>query len=285
MSAFTPQDVANYYDQTENHYRRFWKLEKSLSLHYGIWSEGIKNLHEAVLNTNTLLAKLSEIKSTDVVLDAGCGVGGSAIYLAKNIGCKVSGITLSEKQAGTATEFAKQHGVSNLASFYAMNYTATSFADNSFDVVWAIESMQTAVNKSDFLKEAKRILKPGGKIVIADCFKSYDYPFEKNKLMNLMFNGWAVSDVLSSEEFINKANQFGFTLEKEQDVTKEVYPSVVRFFFAAFWGMFGTFFYNVFVKRASYFSRVHYKTGLSQLAAYKKKLWKYKLLVLKNEKK
>ncbi|MCK9210738.1 MAG: methyltransferase domain-containing protein [Ignavibacteriaceae bacterium] len=284
MSAFTPQDVANYYDQTENHYRRFWKLEKSLSLHYGIWSEGIKNLHEAVLNTNTLLAKLGEIKSTDVVLDAGCGVGGSAIYLAKNIGCKVSGITLSEKQAETATEFAKQHGVSNLASFHAMNYTATSFANNSFDVVWAIESMQTAVNKSDFLKEAKRILKPGGKIVIADCFKSYDYPFEKNKLMNLMFNGWAVSDVLSSEEFINKANQFGFTLEKEQDVTKEVYPSVVRFFFAAFWGMFGTFLYNTFVKKASYFSRVHYKTGIAQFFAYHKKLWTYNLLVLKCEK-
>ncbi|MFA6596880.1 MAG: methyltransferase domain-containing protein [Ignavibacteriaceae bacterium] len=282
MKTFTPQDVANYYDQTENHYRRWWKLEKSLGLHYGIWSEEIKNLHQAVLNTNVLLAKLGGITSTDIVLDAGCGVGGSAIFLAKNIGCKVTGITLSEKQASTATEFAKQHGVGNLASFYPMNYTATSFDDNSFDAVWAIESMQTATDKSDFLKEVKRVLRPDGKIVIADCFKSFDYPFEKNRLMNLMFNGWAVSDVLSSEEFVKRAKQFGFALEKEHDVTKEVYPSVVRFFFAAFWGMFGTFLYNVFVKKASYFSRVHYKTGLSQFAAYKKKLWVYKLLVLKS---
>ena len=284
MNTFTPRDVANYYDQTENHYRRWWKLEKSLGLHYGIWCEGIKNLHEAVLNTNALLANLGEIKSTDVVLDAGCGVGGSAIYLAKNIGCTVTGITLSEKQAMTATEFAKQHEVSNLVLFRAMNYTATSFADNSFDVVWAIESMQTAVDKSDFLKEAKRILKPNGKIVLADCFKSYDYPFEKNKLMNLMFNGWAVSDVVTSEEFIRQANQFGLALEKEQDVTKEVYPSVVRFFFAAFGGMFGTLLYNIFVKKASYFSRVHYKTGIAQFFAYYKKLWTYNLLVLKCEK-
>lgn len=282
MKTFTPQDVANYYDQTENHYRRWWKLEKSLGLHYGIWSEGIKTLHEAVLNTNAFLAKLSKIKSTDVVLDAGCGVGGSAIFLAKNIGCKVTGITLSEKQAATATEFAKQHEVSNLVSFHAMNYTSTSFANNSFDVVWAIESMQTASDKSDFLKEAERVLKPNGKIVIADCFKSYNYSFENNKLMNLMFNGWAVSDVLSSEEFTQKASHFRFTLTEEQDVSKEVYPSVKRFFFAAFWGMFGTFIYNVFVKKASYFSRVHYKTGLSQFAAYKKKLWKYKLLVLRH---
>ncbi len=281
MNTFSPQDVANYYDQTEVHYRRFWKFEEALGLHYGIWSEGIKNLADAVLNTNNLLAKIGDIKSTDAVLDAGCGVGGSAIYLAKKIGCKVTGITLSQKQANTATEFAKKRGVSDLVSFQAMNYTATSFADNSFDFIWAIESMQTATDKSDFLKEAKRILKPEGKIVIADCFKSYNYAFNESKLMRLMFNGWAVSDVLSLQEFTEKAEQAGFKLEKELDVTKEVYPSVVKFFFAAFWGMFGTFLYNVFVKKASYFSRVHYKTGLSQYAAYKKKLWKYQLLVLK----
>ena len=283
MKTFTPRDVANYYDQTEVHYRRFWKFEEALGLHYGIWSEGIKNLKDAVLNTNALLAKLGDIKSTDTVLDAGCGVGGSAIFLAKNIGCKVTGITLSEKQAGTATEFADKRGVSELVSFKAMNYTSTTFADSSFDFVWAIESMQTATDKSDFLNEAKRVLKPGGKIVIADCFKSYNYPFNENKLMKLMFHGWAVSDVLSLDEFTEKAEQSGFKLEKELDVTKEVYPSVVKFFFAAFWGMFGTFLYNVFVKKASYFSRVHYKTGLSQFAAYKKNLWTYKLLVLKNQ--
>jgi len=283
MKTFTPRDVANYYDQTEVHYRRFWKFEEALGLHYGIWSEGIKNLKDAVLNTNALLAKLGEIKSTDTVLDAGCGVGGSAIFLAKSIGCSVTGITLSEKQAATATEFADKRGVSKLVSFKAMNYTSTTFADNSFEFVWAIESMQTATDKSDFLKEAKRVLKPGGKIVIADCFKSYNYPFNENKLMKLMFHGWAVSDVLSLDELTEKAEQSGFKLEKEHDVTKEVYPSVVKFFFAAFWGMFGTFLYNVFVKKASYFSRVHYKTGLSQFAAYKKKLWKYKLVVMKSE--
>jgi len=233
-----------------------------------------------VLNTNALLAQLGEIKSTDVVLDAGCGVGGSAIFLAKNLGCRVTGITLSEKQAATAAEFAVNRGVQNLVSFYAMNYTATSFPAQTFDVIWAIESMQTAVDKYDFLKEAKRILKPGGKIVIADCFKSFDYSFEKNKLMKLMFNGWAVSDVLSLNEFADKAAHEGFALTKEQDVTKEIYPSVVRFFYAGILGMFGTFLYNILVKKASYFSRVHYKTALSQFAAYKKKLWNYKLIVL-----
>jgi len=284
MKTFTPQEVANYYDQTEVHYRMFWKFEEALGLHYGIWSEGIKNLKEAVLNTNKLLAELGEIKSTDVVLDAGCGVGGSAIYLAKKIGCKVTGITLSEKQAATATAFAEKHGVNQLVTFKAMNYILTTFEDNTFDVVWAIESMQTAINKSDFLKEAKRVLKPGGKILIADCFKSYDYPFDKNKLMRLMFNGWAVTDVLSCKEFEQKANKEIFSVRINQDVTKEVAVSVRKFFIAALFGMGGTFLYNVFIKKASYFSRNHYKTGLAQFFAYHKKLWTYNLLVVICEK-
>jgi len=283
MKTFTPKDVANYYDQTANHYRRFWKLDKSLALHYGIWSAGIKTLHDAVRNTNALLSKLGEITSTDTVLDAGCGVGGSAIFLAKYIGCNVTGITLSEKQAEQATGFAQRHKVSELTSFQAMNYLSTSFADNSFDVVWAMESMQTAIDKSDFFKEIKRILKPGGRILIADCFKSYNYSFEKNNLMGLMFNGWAVSDVLSLDEFADTASQYGFSLDKAQDVTKEVYPSVVRFFLASILGMFGTFLYNVFVKKASYFSRNHFKTGIAQYFAYHKKLWTYNLLVLRSD--
>jgi len=281
MPTYTPQDVANYYDQTEVHYRMWWKLEKSLGLHYGIWGGSVKNLHEAIQNTNAQLALLGQINKSDIVLDAGCGVGGSSIYLAKHLGCTVTGITLSEKQAATASSFAEKFGVSSSTSFFGMDYTSTSFENATFDVVWAIESMQTAVKKEKFLLEAFRILKSNGRIVIADCFKAYDYPFESSKSMKTMFNGWAVSDVLSLDEFVSLAERNGFTLEKEKDVTKEVYPSVRKFFIAAFWGMFGTFFYNVFVKKASYFSRVHYKTGLAQFAAYKKNLWNYKLIVLR----
>jgi len=260
MKTFTTQDVANYYDQTENHYRRWWKLEKSLGLHYGIWSEGIKNLHQAVLNTNVLLAKLGEIKSADIVLDAGCGVGGSAIFLAKNIGCTVTGITLSERQAATATEFAKQHGVSDLVSFHAMNYTATIFKENSFDVVWAIESMQTGVDKSKFLCEMNRVLKPGGSLLISDFFKSYNYLIEEKPLMKTMLHGWAISDILTLEDFVKKASRFNISLKSQNDFTKEILPTTRRLLFLACAGSIGTFFYNTFVKKASYFSRIHYKT-------------------------
>jgi len=96
MKIFSTQDISDYYDDTEVHYKMFWKFEETLGLHYAIWDSTTKNLTDAILNTNNYLAELGEVKSTDYILDAGCGVGGSSIYLAKKFGCKVFGVTLSE---------------------------------------------------------------------------------------------------------------------------------------------------------------------------------------------
>ncbi len=285
MNKFTPQDVANYYDQTDNHFRIWWKMNKSMGLHYGVWQKGIKNLSDAILNTNSLLMKMGEIKESDVVLDAGCGVGGSTIFLAKNLGCKVTGITLSEKQTRTASKFAEQHGVSHLVSFKMMDYTKTSFPDNTFDVVWALESMQTAVDKSEFFKEVKRILKPGGRFLISDWFKSYNYPMNEKKSMQMMNHYWAITELVTIEEFQTKTKKENFSFVQNRDATKEVAPTVRRVLVASYFGMYVSIFYNIFIKRAGYFSRNHYKTGFGQFIAYYRKLWTYNLLVLKLENK
>ena len=58
-----------------------------MGLHYGIWDYTTKTLAEAIINTNRQLAFLGKVSATDKVLDAGCGVGGSAIFLAKYFGC------------------------------------------------------------------------------------------------------------------------------------------------------------------------------------------------------
>jgi cyclopropane fatty-acyl-phospholipid synthase-like methyltransferase len=57
---------------------------------------------------NEVMIETAEIKSTDKVLDAGCGVGGSSIFMANKIGCNVTGISLSEKQIVQATAMQKR---------------------------------------------------------------------------------------------------------------------------------------------------------------------------------
>ena len=279
MQTFTTQDITNYYDHTEVHYRKFWRMEESMGLHYGVWDADTKTLAEAILNTNRQLAKLGQISSTDKVLDAGCGVGGSAIFLAKNLGCQVTGITLSERQVKTATHFAEKNGVGHLANFEQMDYTKTRFPDQHFDVVWAIESMQTATDKSLFFKEMRRVLKPGGKLLIADVFKEGNWKIKETPVMQDMLHGWAMSDILNASELTDLTKKHNFTAPENVDVTEGVRKSIQKYRLFALAGMVGTKWYNLF-HNGTHFGRVHYKTGLAQYRAWKRGLWSYRLVVL-----
>lgn len=279
MKTFTNQDVENYYDHTEPHYRMWWKLDASMGLHYGVWDPGIRTLKDAVINTNRELMLLGEISEGASILDAGCGVGGSSIFLAKEKNCRAQGITLSARQVATATKYAEQHGVQDLVQFEQKDYTNTGYNADSFDMAWAIESMQTAQDKSLFFKEIARVLKPGGRLLIADCFKAHSYDIQKEPDMLTMLNGWAISDILTIAEMEDLAKTYGLNLSGRRKVTGEVKPSVNRIYWAALAGMIGTKAYNLFYN-ATYFSKIHYKTGLAQYKTYRRGLWDYELLAL-----
>lgn len=275
MRTFSNKEVENYYDQTEVHYRQFWKLEKTMGLHYGVWDETTKTLPEAILNTNKQLMLLGHIQKGERVLDAGCGVGGSSIYLAKNLGCRCTGITLSKKQTITAANFAKREGVSELVDFQQQDYTNTNFPDNTFDVAWAMESMTTATSKPAFFKEMFRVLKPGGRLVVADFFKTHEFDIESDPDMLMMFNGWAISDIQTVEQFQNDGKAAGFDVMEARDNTEAVRKSVNSLYKAYIWGSWASRIYNLLNKNTSYFAKDHYKTALAQYKSYNKGLWCY----------
>ena len=88
------QTVIQYFDKTFPIYKKYWyRNSESYALHYGFWEKDTKTFNESLINTNKFLANKLNIKSTDTVLDAGCGVAGSSIWIAKNFQAKVIGIT------------------------------------------------------------------------------------------------------------------------------------------------------------------------------------------------
>ena len=102
------------------------------------------------------------------ILDVGCGVGGSATHLAQrwSKSVQVIGITLSSAQAHFAIELARSHGLQNTA-FVECDAMAQAFTAESFDFIWSLESEMHMPDKEQFLRELSRILKPGGRLVIA----------------------------------------------------------------------------------------------------------------------
>ncbi len=222
--------ITDYYDYTLPFYRFFYH-KKSNAVHYGFWDNSVKNHQEALLNVNKFLAETVGIKSSDIVLDAGCGIGGSAIWLAKNYNVHVVGITISEKQIEEAKNLAVKNGVEASTNFYKKDYLNSDFEDGSFSVVWAIESVCHADDKKDFLKEAFRLLKNGGRLIIDDGFllrKTKNKSEEKD--LDAFLEGMALSNLAFESEFKKSLEDVGFKNIKIYDKAKEVIPSAKKIY-------------------------------------------------------
>src|SRR5687768_204554 len=124
--------VAAYYDQTIPIYKYFWSDPETLSAHTGFWEDGVRTHREAHQLGNRLLAERAAISAGDRVLDAGCGMGGSAIWLAETYGARVAGITISQRQVHEARRAAALRGVDHLVTFSRQDYTAMALEDASF---------------------------------------------------------------------------------------------------------------------------------------------------------
>jgi tocopherol O-methyltransferase len=220
------KQIIEYYDSCECDYRTFWDLDRSMAMHAGFWDDKTSTLSEALSRENEVLAEHAQIKPHEKVLDAGCGVGGSSIFLAKQIGCHVTGITLSAKQVETARRFAQKHGVASRTSFETMDFCHTTFPDASFDIVWGIESICHADDKSAFVKEAYRLLKAGGRLIMADGFGTKEtYTKAQSKEMGYWLNGWGVDALETQSQFFHHFVQTGFGDISYRNMTHHVLPS------------------------------------------------------------
>jgi cyclopropane fatty-acyl-phospholipid synthase-like methyltransferase len=276
-ATYNNQDIGFCYNLTQNHYEKWWGLNKSQALHYGIWDKHTPNFHKALENTNNIMIHLAGISSSDKVLDAGCGVGGAAIYLNKYSNARVTGITLSEKQLTTARSLAEENGVADKVKFELQDYTETSFENESFDVIWACESVCHASDKNNFLKEEERLLTSGGRLIVCDFFKTSENQIDKNDWVKKWCDTWAVTDLASTEAFQNGLQQLQFNNITVHDYTDKIEKSAKRMYYAWMLGIVPSELYNLFHPKVSRFAKNHYKCGRYQYKALKADLWKYQI--------
>ncbi|MBA2728045.1 MAG: methyltransferase domain-containing protein [Parachlamydiaceae bacterium] len=235
MTSSAKEDIISYYDHCVSDYRLFWNLDRSFAMHAGYWDNTTKTLADALERENEILAELVNITSNDKVLDAGCGVGGSSLFLSRRYGCDTTGITISAKQVEMATLQAKNASLSCPPKFYVMDFTQTSFADESFDVIWGIESICHAENKAAFIKEAFRLLKPFGRLVVADGFQ-LNKNLQQNDASNMTvwLKGWGVSSLETVEIFQRELSAAGFQDINYRDITLNVMRSSKRLYWISF---------------------------------------------------
>src|SRR4051794_6276428 len=109
--------VIAYYDQTWLDYRLLWLNRRTLSVHFGYSDATTRGHADELLNMNRVLADRAGIQPGVRVLDAGCGVGGSSIWLAEARGACVVGITPVASQVARARGFATARKLNDRVAF------------------------------------------------------------------------------------------------------------------------------------------------------------------------
>ena len=108
--------------------------------------------------------KRAGIESARSVLDVGCGVGITACYLAKEYGCKVIAIDISERMIDRAKEKARRKGVEDKVEFHLEDAQSLPFNDDLFDAVISESVTAFAADKQKAVNEYVRVTKPDGHI-------------------------------------------------------------------------------------------------------------------------
>jgi cyclopropane fatty-acyl-phospholipid synthase-like methyltransferase len=156
--------VRDHYDRTSSYYRELWGEH----LHHGYWVSGEETKEQAQIQLVEHLVHMAALEPGCRVLDVGCGFGASSVYLAKKYGVEATGITISPVQVEMARKAAALEDVN--AKFAVMDAEEMRFED-TFDVVWSIESISHYPQKQKFFASAARCLESGGTLAITDWFK------------------------------------------------------------------------------------------------------------------
>jgi ubiquinone/menaquinone biosynthesis C-methylase UbiE len=124
---------------------------------------GMTVIHPGGFKATRQLADCLSIKKESKVLDIACGKGTTALYLAKNYGCEVTGIDISEDLVREAKTLAREKKLENKVTFRVGDAMQLSFPDNTFDAAISQAMLVLVKDKTKTIEEAVRVVKQGGR--------------------------------------------------------------------------------------------------------------------------
>jgi tocopherol O-methyltransferase len=179
-----------------------------LSTTAGVRAELVRS-QERMLKYASCSWNLRNMYARDV-LDVGCGLGGTAIFLAKNCDARVTAITIAPSHIQVIARFALRAGVGSRV-LPVLCDAAQVPGDSCFDVAIALESSSLFPRKSWFQCLA-RVLRSGGRVLVFDCF------LEESKYLEPFNRHWR-AQIGTIQEYSQAAWESGFMLVAEEDTS------------------------------------------------------------------
>lgn len=225
------QDVAEYYKDSGLGYQFFHS--SSGSIHMALNYDGKFN-KQGYYGQAEIVQGYIEKNGNGKVLELASGKGFNSIYLAKQFPhVEFFGIDLTPEHVKYARN--KSGNLPNL-KFREGNFQNLDFQDGTFDLVFEIESVCHATNMEKALSEARRVLKPSGRFVVIDGFRSEDFDTysEDMKIASKLSEvAMAVGQAWKINEWIALCEKVDFQTESKDDLSMAIMPNLLRFQFLA----------------------------------------------------
>lgn len=223
----TPGQVADHYAALTDALGKY--TGDMLACHYGLWGPDTTSERDALVRSNQRLVEGCGLGPGGRILDAGCGIGGTAIFLAEKHGAHVSGLTICEPHVEAAAEHAQRRGVSHLVDFRYGDFMDMPYADATFDAVLNHESFCYAPDKPAYLRGVHRVLKPGGRWQAVDFYLSGGEMREDEREIAAATARYSHSPPLVPwRDVTAMLKEAGFEDIREEDLSAEVLPATEK---------------------------------------------------------
>jgi MPBQ/MSBQ methyltransferase len=230
----TPVSLEEYYREAGPDYAA-WSRE--FNMHFGYFRTGINPLRrEAMLeqmNAEVLARLHVDAIPQPRLLDLGCGLGATLRSFARRLpGAKLVGLTRVPWQVEQATALCHAAGCADRVRILEGDYEDTILPRACYDGIHAIESSCHAhsPDKAALLSEAHRLLRPGGRLVVADAFLTHNRPLNplQQRIYRTLCACWVIQELAQLPLFTARLEQLGFTGIVVENLQLRVAPSVAH---------------------------------------------------------
>ncbi len=151
--------IARHYDSLDYFYRDIWGEH----IHHGLWLSGKESPAEAAEQMSRHVLGCLHLQPGARMVDIGCGYGGTARLAAEIHGAHVVGYTVSAAQKSHAEKLTVSRGSVEIR---VQDWAEAQLADGSVDALLSLESIEHMPDRGCFAREARRVLRPGGRMVV-----------------------------------------------------------------------------------------------------------------------